>query len=95
MEQMLNIILTNPLFLFTAVVLIAALLFSIFKKVLKLLLYAFIALAAFVGYVYYTGVSVNEALDPVQQGVEKAEKSLEENKELKDAKEKIEKELKK
>ncbi|MCK9407497.1 MAG: hypothetical protein WCX28_13475 [Bacteriovoracaceae bacterium] len=95
MEQFFDLLLTNELYMLIAACLVIAIVFSIIKKIIKLLFYSFIALVAFIGYILYTGSTVREITDPIQQGVEKTKKSLQENKELQDAKKKIEKEIKK
>lgn len=95
MEQFVELILSNNLYLMIVALFIIAIVFSILKKVLKLLLYTVVALAAFLGYVYYTDSSLSDVIEPATQAVEKAEKSMDENKEFQEAKKKVEKELKK
>ncbi len=96
METILTEIMANETYLLIAIVLLLAVIFSIIKKITKLLIYSFIALIAFCIYIYYTGDSVAETIEQGQEAVEKAEKAAEEKKkELDDAKKKVEQELKK
>ncbi|KAB2923879.1 MAG: hypothetical protein F9K22_07820 [Bacteroidetes bacterium] len=94
MEHIADLLLANDLYLLIAVVLALAIVFSIIKKVLKLLLYAVIALAAFVAYVYYTGTPVQEVIEQGTEAVRKAEKEVKENETVQEVKKKAEQELK-
>lgn len=96
METILNEILANETYLIITAILIIAVILSIVKKITKLLIYSFIALAAFFVYIYYTGDTVAETIEQGQEAVEKAENAAEEKKkEIDDAKKKVEQELKK
>ncbi|MFA6542508.1 MAG: hypothetical protein WCT99_12990, partial [Bacteroidota bacterium] len=94
-EQLFDTIISNEVYLLIAGVLVIALVFFVVKKMIKLLLYAFLILAAFLAYVFYSGKTVSEAVKPVQEKIEKAEKTVKENKEIQEVKKKVEKELKK
>jgi len=94
MEHIIELLLANDLYLLIAVVLALAIVFSIIKKVLKLLVYAVVALAAFVAYVYYSGTPVQEVIEQGTDAVRKAETTVKENETVKEVKKKAEQELK-
>ena len=50
-----NTIIDNPIYLSVAVVLILLLIYSILKKFIKLIFIAFICIAIYLSYLYYTG----------------------------------------
>lgn len=62
-------LISNPIFIAVAVGIIALLIFFIIKKVLKLVLFALIALVVFLLYVHFTGGDVKKTLE---KGTEKA-----------------------
>ena len=95
MENVIDLILSNEIYLFITIGVIIALIFFIVKKMIKLIIYAAIILMAFLAYVYYTGDSMDTAVEPAKEAIEKAEKNLEENRGTQEVKKKIEKELKK
>lgn len=96
METILNEIMNNDTYLIITAVLVLALIFSAVKKITKLLLYTFVALAAFLVYIYYTGESVGSAIEQGQEAVEEAKEKVDEKKEeLEAAKKKAEDQLKK
>lgn len=55
MEQLIDSIFSNPLYLIFAVIIIVVLGFSILKKVLKLFLYAIVIFIIYMAYVYIVG----------------------------------------
>ena len=63
MTQLFDQIFSNPLYTIIAVVLIAALLFSIIKKIIKLIFTVLILLIAYFAYVHYTGGDVQKTID--------------------------------
>jgi ABC-type transport system involved in cytochrome c biogenesis permease subunit len=68
MQDLLDKVLANPLFLAIGVILIVVLIYSIFKRLIKLLIFLVIAALAWLAYVYYTGDSVKEKVeDTVEQ----------------------------
>lgn len=95
MENLIDIILSNEIYLLITIGVIVALVFFILKKMIKLIIYATLILAAFLAYVYYTGDSIENVVEPAKEAIEKAEKNLEENAGTEEVKKKIEKELKK
>jgi Ca2+/Na+ antiporter len=95
MENVIELILSNEIYLLITIGVIIALVFFVLKKMIKLIIYATIILLAFLAYVYYTGESIDTAVEPAKEAIEKAEKNLEENKETQEVKKKIENELKK
>ncbi len=62
MEDMIEDILANPVYIVLALVVLAFLAFAIFRKALKLILIAVVILIAYAGYVYYTGGNAREAV---------------------------------
>ncbi len=89
MGIVLNEILTNELYMIITAVLLLAVIFSAVKKITKLLIYSFAALAAFIAYLYFTGVTVADTIEQGQEAVEEAKETADEKKkEIEDAKEK-------
>lgn len=96
MDIILNEILANETYMIITAVLVIVLLFSVIKKITKLLMYTVIALAVFCAYLYYTGESVASTIEQGQEAVEEAKGKAEETKEEIDAaKKKAEEQLKK
>ena len=62
MENLLNIILSNSLYMIIAGIALVIILFLLIKKLFKFLLYACILFIAFLAYVHYTGGSVKETI---------------------------------
>ena len=62
MENLLNIILSNSLYMIIAGIALVIILFLLIKKLFKFLLYACIIFIAFLAYVHYTGGSVKETI---------------------------------
>ena len=73
MDQVLERILSSPFFGVLAVILLGVLVFALFKKLLKLIVVAVLLLAAFAGYLYYTGSGARQA---VKTAVEKAKDAV-------------------
>lgn len=99
MQNIIDQILANPLYTVIAIAIIIALVYSIIKKVLKLIIFVVVVLIAYLAYINYTGGDVEQALektiDAGSEAAKDAKKAVEENKQIQDAKKKIEKELKK
>ena len=72
---------TNPLYLFLSVALIAVLLYSILKKLMKLLIYVLVIIIIYFGYLYYIGVEIpnntEELKKQIDDDVEKVKKQFE------------------
>ncbi len=62
MENLLNIILSNSVYMIIAGIALVIILFLLIKKLFKFLLYACILFIAFLVYVHYTGGSVKETI---------------------------------
>jgi len=62
MENLLNIILSNSVYMIIAGIALLIILFLLIKKLFKFLLYACILFIAFLAYVHYTGGSVKETI---------------------------------
>ena len=80
MENLIRIILSNSLYATIVGVVCVAIIFFVLKKMVKLLLYAFLFLCIVLAYIYYSGESVSTLVKPVQSTVRKVEKSVQENK---------------
>ncbi len=63
MQDLIDKLLTNPLYLSIAVVLVLVLLYSLFKRIVKLILILVVALILFLAYVHYTGNSVKDQIE--------------------------------
>ncbi len=63
MQDLIDKILSNPLYIAISVVLIIVLLYAIFKRIMKLLIFFFIAIILFLAYVHYTGNSVKDKIE--------------------------------
>lgn len=63
MQDLIDKLISNPLYLGISVILIAVLLYAIFKRIVKLLIILFIALILFLVYVHYTGNSVKDKVE--------------------------------
>lgn len=63
MQDLIDKLISNPLYLGIGVILIAVLLYAIFKRIVKLLIILFIALILFLVYVHYTGNSVKDKVE--------------------------------
>lgn len=83
MEQIINTILSNNIYLFITILFIAVLVFMVLKKMLKLALYALIIFGAYLGYVYYTGGDVKLEIEKtIEKGTETIEDVKKEVKKL-------------
>ena len=71
MENIIEQLSSNPLYLGIGVVLAIILVYGIIKKVVKLIIILAIALIAFVGYLQFTGRDVPSSTDELKQSVSK------------------------
>ena len=85
MDTILNEIISNDIYLIITAVLVIVIIFSAIKKIMKLLIYTFIALVVFFGYLYYTGETIADTIEQGEKTVEKAKETAEEKKEEIDA----------
>jgi hypothetical protein len=67
MEKLLNIILSNQVYIIIAGIAIVIIIFLLIKKLFKFFLYACILFIAFLAYVHYTGGSVKETIKDVKE----------------------------
>lgn len=96
MDIILNEIISNDIYVIITAVLAVVIIFSVLKRIMKLFIYAVIALAAFFGYLYYTGETIADTVKQGEKAVEKAKETAEEKKEEIEAiKKKGEEQLKK
>jgi uncharacterized protein YqhQ len=63
MSELVEILLSNTLYMIITVCISVAVIYFAAKKMTKLLLVALIALIVFLSYVYYTGESVGDTVD--------------------------------
>jgi hypothetical protein len=89
MEYLLHLILSNSLYTILVAGVCLALVFFVLKKMVKLLLYAFLFLVAVLGYIYYSGESVQSIVAPVQSAVENVEKKVQKNTSAKELEKKV------
>ena len=78
MEKLLNIILSNHLYIIIAGIAIVIIIFLLIKKLFKFFLYACMLFIAFLAYVHYTGGSVKDTIKDVK---EKSKKIIKEGSE--------------
>ncbi len=99
MVQLFDQILANPLYTIIAVVILVVLVFAIIKKIIKLIITILILLAAYLAYVHYIGGDTEQIINKtIQTGTEtakKTQKKVEENKQIQEAKKKLETVIKK
>ena len=76
MDNVIDLIISNRYYLIITACILAAAVFFIIKKMLKLFIYAFIALIAFFAYAYYTGKSIGKTIEPAKDAIKKAEKVI-------------------
>jgi hypothetical protein len=63
MSDLIDLILSNTLYLIITVCILGVMIYFGMKKMSKLFIIALIALIGFLGYVYYTGESVEDSVD--------------------------------
>jgi len=63
MQELIDKVISNPLLLTIGVILIVVLLYAIIKRIMKLLIFLFIAIILFLVYVHYTGNSVKDKIE--------------------------------
>ncbi len=72
MEELLETLLTNKIFILITVLVIALLVYSLLKRLLKLIIFILIALMLYVGYMTYTGQKLPRSSEEfIKQGTEK------------------------
>jgi Ca2+/Na+ antiporter len=79
MEDLFRLILSNPLYTIFVGGVCMVIIFLALKKIIKLLLYAFLFLLIVLAYIYYSGESLTTIVRPVQSVVKKVEKRMQEN----------------
>ena len=84
LQNLYNIIINEPLYLTIFSILVLILVYSILKKLFKMLVFILIILMFYIGYLMYTGQSlpnqkeINSVKDKVLEGVEKGVNILDE-----------------
>lgn len=76
MSDFVDIILSNKFYMILTACILSAIVFFVIKKAIKLFIYAFIILIAFLSYIYYTGKSVTSTIVPVEKAMKKAERII-------------------
>ena len=76
MGDFVHIILSNKYYMIIAACILIVIVIFVIKKAIKLFIYAFIILIAFLAYIYYTGKSVTSIIEPIQKAVKKAEQII-------------------
>jgi hypothetical protein len=80
MENLYQIITSNPIYMIIAVIISILIVFSIIKKMIKLLIITAACLVIYVGYLQYTGQeipeNVNELIDSVKTDVNTGVKTI-------------------
>jgi ABC-type transport system involved in cytochrome c biogenesis permease subunit len=63
MSYLINMILSNTLYMIITACILGVMVYFGIKKMTKLLIFSFVVLIAFLSYVYYTGESVEDTVD--------------------------------
>jgi len=63
MQELIDKVISNPMYLTIAVILIVVLLYGIVKRIMKLLIFLLIAIILFLVYVHYNGNSVKDKIE--------------------------------
>ncbi|MBX2961239.1 MAG: hypothetical protein KF687_01930 [Cyclobacteriaceae bacterium] len=63
MQDLIDKILANPLYLTLGIILIVVFFYSIFKRLIKLIIILVVALILYIVYVHYTGNSVKDKVE--------------------------------
>ena len=95
MGDFINLVVSNTSYTLIVACVCIAIIFFVIKKMIKLIMYAFVLLIAFLAYLYYTGETVATTVETTQKAIEKGEQVVKENKVGQEIKKKIEKEIKK
>ena len=73
-NNIINALYSDPVYLVIAIILSALILYSLVKKLVKLMLYLIAVLIIYLGYLYFTGQelpkNINEIIDPVSGALE-------------------------
>ena len=78
MQSVINLILSNPLYIGITVVFLLILIFVLVKQLFKLMLYVILAFVLLVGVVYYFNIDVRETVDESKAKTEQIIKEGEE-----------------
>lgn len=63
MQYLIDKVMSNPMYLTIGVILIVVLFYAIFKRIMKLLIFLFIAIILFLVYVHNTGNTVADKIE--------------------------------
>jgi uncharacterized BrkB/YihY/UPF0761 family membrane protein len=67
MPQLLENLMSNPIYIAIGVVIVLILFYVVMKKIIKLIIFVFILLLAFLAYVHFIGGDVNDTIDKVKE----------------------------
>lgn len=63
MQDLIDKVMANPMYLTISVILIVVIFFAIFKRIIKLLIFLFIAIILFLVYVHNTGNTMKDRIE--------------------------------
>jgi cell division protein FtsW (lipid II flippase) len=63
MQDLIDKVMSNSMYLTIGVILVVVIIFAIFKRIMKLLIFLFIAIVLFLVYVHNTGNSVKDKIE--------------------------------
>ncbi len=63
MQELIDKVISSPMYLTIGVILIVVLLYAIMKRIIKLLIFLFIAVILFLVYVHYNGNTVKDKIE--------------------------------
>ena len=72
MEQFVNLLLENPLYLVIAVIVSIAVLLLFLKKIIKLLIVVAAVFILYIAYLYWTGGNITEAVRSIEESVDRS-----------------------
>jgi len=76
MEQILNFVSANPLYLVVAAVILAVLVFAVIKKILQLVIIAALVLVGYLAYVTYVSAETRQSVEQsIETGADKVMKA--------------------
>jgi cell division protein FtsW (lipid II flippase) len=65
MQDLIDKVMSNPMYLTIGVILVVVIFYAIFKRIIKLLIFLFIAVILFLAYVHYNGNTVKDKIERI------------------------------
>jgi ABC-type transport system involved in cytochrome bd biosynthesis fused ATPase/permease subunit len=65
MQDLIDKVMSNPMYLTICVILVVVIFYAIFKRIIKLLIFLFIAVILFLAYVHYNGNTVKDKIERI------------------------------